>query len=86
MLAVGEAPNPVAGAGEVVIEVAVADVLFLDTQLRSGWGREYFDHEPPYVPGSGRSAWWPGQRGWRGCRDGLACRRRQRWSRPARPR
>lgn len=53
VLAVGEAPDPVAGAGEVVIEVAVADVLFLDTQLRSGWGREYFDLEPPYVPGSG---------------------------------
>jgi NADPH2:quinone reductase len=53
VLAVGEAPDPVAGAGEVVIEVAVADVLFLDAQLRSGWGREYFDTKPPYVPGSG---------------------------------
>jgi NADPH:quinone reductase len=53
VLAVGEAPDPVAGAGEVVIEVAVADVLFLDAQLRSGWGREYFDTMPPYVPGSG---------------------------------
>jgi NADPH:quinone reductase len=53
VLAVGEAPDPVAGAGEIVIEVAVADVLFLDAQLRSGWGREYFGLEPPYVPGSG---------------------------------
>jgi NADPH:quinone reductase len=53
VLEIGEAPDPVAGAGEVVIEVAVADVLFLDAQLRSGWGREYFDLQPPYVPGSG---------------------------------
>jgi NADPH:quinone reductase len=53
VLAVGEAPDPVAGTGEVVIQVAVADVLFLDAQLRSGWGREYFDPQPPYVPGSG---------------------------------
>jgi NADPH:quinone reductase len=53
VLTVGEAPDPVAGAGEVVIEVAVADVLFLDAQLRSGWGQEYFDLQPPYVPGSG---------------------------------
>jgi NADPH:quinone reductase len=57
VLVVGEASDPVAGAGEVVIEVAVADVLFLDTQLRSGWGREYFDLKPPYVPGTGVAGW-----------------------------
>lgn len=53
VLKVGEAPDPVAGPDEVVIEVAVADVLFLDAQLRRGWGQEYFDLQPPYVPGSG---------------------------------
>jgi NADPH:quinone reductase len=55
VLVVGEAPDPVAAAGEVVIDVAVADVLSLDAQLRRGWGREYFDTKPPYVPGSGVS-------------------------------
>lgn len=48
----GQLPEPVAGAGQVVVEVAVADVLFLDTQLRGGWA-EYFGVRPPYVPGSG---------------------------------
>lgn len=52
-LVVGEAPDPVAGLGQVVVGVSVVDVLFLETQLRSGWGREYFDLEPPYVPGTG---------------------------------
>ncbi|MEV4092110.1 zinc-binding dehydrogenase [Streptosporangium saharense] len=51
-LVTGQLPEPVAGAGQVVVEVAVADVLFLDTQLRGGWA-EYFDVRPPYVPGSG---------------------------------
>jgi hypothetical protein len=30
------------GAGQVVIGVFVADVLFVDTQIRRGWHREYF--------------------------------------------
>ena len=53
VLAVDEAPDPVAGAGEVVVGVSAAEILFLDTQLRGGWGREYFALEPPYVPGTG---------------------------------
>lgn len=28
-------------------------MLFVETQIRSGWGREYFTVEPPYVPGDG---------------------------------
>ncbi len=52
-LVMSEAPDPVAGPGHVVIDVSIAEVLFLDTQLRSGWGREYFTMEPPYVPGTG---------------------------------
>ncbi|MFI9505311.1 zinc-binding dehydrogenase [Nocardia sp. NPDC052566] len=51
VLTVREVPEPVAGPGEVVIEVAAADVMFLDTQLRSGWGTSFFDVRPPYVPG-----------------------------------
>jgi NADPH2:quinone reductase len=44
-------PDPVAGDGEVLIDVEVADVLLLDARLRSGWGREWFGLRPPYVPG-----------------------------------
>ena len=48
-----EAPDPVAGPEQVVIKVSVVDTIFLDTQLRSGWGSEYFAMTPPYVPGGG---------------------------------
>lgn len=46
-----EAPDPVAEAGEVVIDVAAADVLWVETMIRQGDGGEYFDVTPPYVPG-----------------------------------
>lgn len=42
-----------AGPGQVVIGVSAVDVMSLDAQLRAGWGREWFGHEPPYVPGTG---------------------------------
>lgn len=50
-----EIADPVPGAGEVVIDVAYADTIFVETQVRGGWGREYFPVEPPYVPGGGVS-------------------------------
>jgi NADPH2:quinone reductase len=53
VLAVRDVSNPVAGPGQVVIGVAVVDVLFLETQVRQGWGGEYFTVDPPYVPGDG---------------------------------
>ncbi|MPZ83317.1 MAG: zinc-binding dehydrogenase [Actinophytocola sp.] len=53
VLRVADVPDPEAGAGQVVIDVAVADVLFVDTQIRAGWGREWFPVSPPYVPGNG---------------------------------
>lgn len=53
VLVLSEAPDPVAGPGQVVIDVSVADVLFIDTQIRSGWGAEYFAVKSPYVPGAG---------------------------------
>ena len=46
-------PEPVARAREVVIDVAVAPTLFVETQVRRGWGRDWFPVEPPYVPGAG---------------------------------
>jgi NADPH2:quinone reductase len=52
VLVISAAPDPVAGPGQVVVEVSAADVLFVETQIRRGWGREYFTVEPPYVPGS----------------------------------
>ncbi|TMR23678.1 zinc-binding dehydrogenase [Nonomuraea turkmeniaca] len=53
VLQVREAPEPVAGPGQVVIGVSAVDVMSIDAQLRGGWGREWFGHEPPFVPGTG---------------------------------
>jgi NADPH:quinone reductase len=46
-------PAPVPGPGEAVIAVSVADVLFLDTMIRSGLARDAFPQRPPYIPGNG---------------------------------
>jgi NADPH2:quinone reductase len=48
-----EVPDPTAGPGQVVVEVAVADTLFIETQIRRGRGGDYFPVQPPYVPGGG---------------------------------
>ncbi|GAA3752647.1 NADPH2:quinone reductase [Spinactinospora alkalitolerans] len=53
VLVPGRMPDPVAGPGQAVVGVFAADVMFLDTQIRSGWGGEYFAVSPPYVPGNG---------------------------------
>lgn len=53
VLVAEEVPEPVAGAGQVVVGMDAADVIFLDTLLRSGWGQEFFPRQPPYVPGGG---------------------------------
>jgi len=55
VLAARELPDPEPAAGEVVVGVEAADVMFLDTRLRAGWGRDFFPVEPPYVPGGGIS-------------------------------
>lgn len=46
-----DVPDPAAGPGEVVVRVAVADTLFVDTQIRSGAWQNYLPVELPYVPG-----------------------------------
>ncbi|WP_067891964.1 zinc-binding dehydrogenase [Nocardia vaccinii] len=51
VLVPAEVSDPVAGPGQVVVNVTAADVMFLDVRLRSGWGRDFFPVEPPYVPG-----------------------------------
>ncbi|MEU9606633.1 zinc-binding dehydrogenase [Streptomyces sp. NPDC048057] len=53
VLTVAEVADPVAGPGQVVVGMAAADVIYLDTLLRAGWGGDYFPLEPPYVPGGG---------------------------------
>ncbi|WP_280846295.1 MULTISPECIES: zinc-binding dehydrogenase [unclassified Streptomyces] len=53
VLVPAEVPGPVAGPGQVVVGLAVADVIYLDTLLRSGWGKDLFPLQLPYVPGGG---------------------------------
>jgi NADPH:quinone reductase len=53
VLVLSELPEPTAGPGQVVVDVKFAPVLFLDTQIRAGWGREWFPVTPPYTPGAG---------------------------------
>jgi NADPH2:quinone reductase len=48
-----ELPDPVAGRAEAVIEVAAADVLFLDAMIRYGLAAEFVPLRPPYIPGNG---------------------------------
>jgi len=47
------APVPSPTTGQVLIEVAAADVMFLDARLRSGWGTDHFKMPLPYTPGGG---------------------------------
>lgn len=48
-----ETPDPVPGAGEVMISVEVIDTLWLETMVRSGAGQGFWPMRPPYVPGGG---------------------------------
>ncbi|MCO1661135.1 zinc-binding dehydrogenase [Pseudonocardia humida] len=51
VLVVGEAPDPVAGSGQVVVEVAVAGMTFVETRIRAGTDPWHAPPELPYVPG-----------------------------------
>jgi NADPH2:quinone reductase len=53
VLATISVPDAVPGPGEVIIDVSVADVLFLDAVIRSGRAAAWFPVTPPYVPGNG---------------------------------
>jgi len=50
-----EVADPVPGAGQVVVAVVAADVLYLDTMIRRGAATAFFPVRPPYVPGTGVS-------------------------------
>jgi NADPH2:quinone reductase len=48
-----ELPDPIAGPGQAIVDVAAADVLFLDAVIRYGLAADFFPLRPPYVPGTG---------------------------------
>lgn len=48
-----ELPEPSPAPGELLIDVEHIEVLFLDTQMRSGWAQSHFPLRPPFVPGTG---------------------------------
>ena len=48
-----DVPEPAAGPGQTVIATATADVLHIDTLIRSGRAARWFPIQPPYVPGNG---------------------------------
>lgn len=48
-----EVAEPSLNPDDVMIAVHVVEVLFLDTQLRTGWGQDFFPMRPPWVPGTG---------------------------------
>ncbi|MCX4630583.1 zinc-binding dehydrogenase [Streptomyces sp. NBC_01443] len=45
-----ELADPVPGAGEVVVRAEAVDTIYVETQIRGGWGESFGIH-PPYVPG-----------------------------------
>ena len=51
VLVPGEAPDPVPGPGQALIEVELANITFVETQLRSGSAP--FSLELPAIPGNG---------------------------------
>lgn len=53
VLTPAHAPDPVAGPGQVVIEVAAVPIVFVETQLRRGVTPGPPLPSPPYVPGGG---------------------------------
>jgi NADPH:quinone reductase len=53
VLQIATQPDPEPGPGEVVVAVAAADVLWLETMIRSGAAPEGMRPQLPYVPGNG---------------------------------
>jgi NADPH2:quinone reductase len=51
VLRTSDFPDPVPGPGEALVEVAAADVIWVETMIRRGAATAVFDHSPPYVPG-----------------------------------
>jgi len=51
VLVLGEAPDPIAEAGQAVVDVELAGMTFVETQIRRGMDRWHKRPELPYVPG-----------------------------------
>ncbi|QKW32826.1 zinc-binding dehydrogenase [Actinomadura sp. NAK00032] len=51
VLVPAEAPDPVAAAGQVVVDVAVAGITFVETQIRRGVDQWHAKPPLPHVPG-----------------------------------
>jgi len=52
VLTLGEAPDPVAGPGQVVVDVEFVNITFIETQFRAT-GRGPFGATLPMIPGNG---------------------------------
>ncbi|WP_206790183.1 zinc-binding dehydrogenase [Amycolatopsis sp. MtRt-6] len=52
VLVPGEAPDPVPGPGQVLVEVCFANITFVETQFRAG-APGPFRASPPVIPGNG---------------------------------
>ena len=52
VIRVQEWADPVPADGQVLVEVEVADIIFVDTAIRQGLHGGFFSVEPPYVPGN----------------------------------
>jgi NADPH:quinone reductase len=53
VLQAGPAPDPVPADGQLLVEVAYAAIVFVDTQVRGGRAPFPGGPTPPYVPGNG---------------------------------
>ncbi|MFI5735314.1 zinc-binding dehydrogenase [Kribbella sp. NPDC051587] len=51
VIRIQDRPDPIPAAGQVLVEVEVADVIFVETAIRRGQHGGFFDVQPPYVPG-----------------------------------
>ncbi|MFG1752788.1 zinc-binding dehydrogenase [Streptosporangium sandarakinum] len=51
VLVPGEVPDPIAGPGQVVVDVSVAGITFVETQIRRGVDKWHDRPVLPYVPG-----------------------------------
>lgn len=53
VLVAHQVPAPPVAPGTALVGVAAVDTLFVETRIRAGTARAWFDTSPPYVPGNG---------------------------------
>jgi NADPH2:quinone reductase len=52
-LQIVETPDPEPGPDEVMVDIKAAHVLWVETAVRRGLGKDWFPLSPPYTPGTG---------------------------------